>query len=122
MTRTFNGQSNNSWGLAIENAPTERFDARVDGPGIDSADGSLVVDGNWKHLALVWDSSTETFTSYVNGVEAASGTTTTDANFGEPGDRWFRKAARGTSATMTAAVAIVTSMARSMRSLSGIAH
>lgn len=84
MTRTFNGQSNNSWGLAIENAPNERFDARVDGPGIDSADGSLVVDGNWKHLALVWDSSTETFTSYVNGVEAASGTTTTDANFGGP--------------------------------------
>lgn len=85
MTRTFNGQTNNSWGLAIEpGGASWRFDARVDGPGIDSADDSVPVDGAWKHLALVWDSSTESFTSYLNGVQASTATTTTDLNIGGP--------------------------------------
>lgn len=75
MTRTFNGQTNNSWGLAIENDPNTRFDARADGPGIDSADGSVSPDGSWKHLAMTWDGSTQVFTSYLNGVLAATGTT-----------------------------------------------
>lgn len=85
MTRTFNGQTNNSWGIAIEpGGASWRYDARVDGPGIDSADDAILVDGNWKHLALVWDGSSQSFTSYLNGIAVNSGTTTTDANFGGP--------------------------------------
>lgn len=45
MTRTFNGQTNNSWGLAIENDANPRFDTRFDGPGIDSPDGAAAVNG-----------------------------------------------------------------------------
>ena len=83
MTRTFNGQTNNSWGLAIEPGGSNwRLDARLDGPGIDSADDSVVVDGTWKHVALTFDAGTETFTSYLNGAFAATGSTAADAGVG----------------------------------------
>ncbi|MGC6459370.1 MAG: LamG-like jellyroll fold domain-containing protein, partial [Akkermansiaceae bacterium] len=68
MTRTFNGATNNSWGLAIENNGDERLDSRVNGPGIDSANGLLADNGEWKHLVLVWDGVNATQTQYVNGV------------------------------------------------------
>ena len=73
MTRDFNGQTNNSWGLAIENDSDPRFDSRVDGPGIDSPNGAAAVNGEWKHVALVWDGSGNgSHTLYVNGVESAT--------------------------------------------------
>ena len=73
MTRTFNGQTNNSWGLALENDADPRFDTRVDGPGIDSANGAAAVNGEWKHVVLVWDGSgAGSHTQYVNGIESAT--------------------------------------------------
>ena len=72
-TRDFNGQTNNSWGIALENDANPRFDTRVDGPGIDSPNGAASVDGEWKHVVLVWDGTgSGAHIQYVNGVETAS--------------------------------------------------
>ncbi|MEN8681316.1 MAG: LamG domain-containing protein [Akkermansiaceae bacterium] len=89
MTRTFNGATNNSWGLAIENNGNERFDARVNGPGIDSADGLLTDDGNWKHLTLVWDGVAQTATQYINGVETATGASIAGPIAGPDSGPWY---------------------------------
>lgn len=89
MTRTFNGATNNSWGLAIENNGNERFDARVNGPGIDSADGLLADDGNWKHLALVWNGVNSTATQYINGVETATGAAVAGPIAGPDSGPWY---------------------------------
>ncbi len=73
MTRTFNGRTDNSWGMAYEgNAGAEHLDSRVDGPGIDSFEGSLPPDAGWMHIALVWDGAAQTHTQYVNGEESNS--------------------------------------------------
>ncbi|MCB1098343.1 MAG: LamG domain-containing protein [Verrucomicrobiae bacterium] len=66
MTRTINGLEGNSWGIAYE---ADHLDARVNGPGIDSAAGSILPDGGWYHVALVWDGVEGTYTQYVNGAE-----------------------------------------------------
>ena len=69
MTRDFNGASNNSWGLAIENTGGEHLDSRVNGPGIDSPVNSLSPSAGWQHVALVWDGNAQSHTQYVNGVQ-----------------------------------------------------
>ena len=89
MTRTFNGATNNSWGLAIENNGDERFDSRVNGPGIDSPNGLLADDGNWKHLVLVWDGVNSTHTQYVNGVETATGASIAGPIVGPDSGPWY---------------------------------
>ena len=76
MTRTINDAENNSWGVAYEG---DHLDTRVNGPGIDSAEGSILPDGGWYHVALVWDGSEGTHTQYINGVETNTG----DGFFGE---------------------------------------
>jgi hypothetical protein len=89
MTRDFNGATNNSWGLAIENNGNERLDSRVNGPGIDSANGLLSPDGNWKHLVLVWDGVNATHTQYVNGIETATGASVSGPIVGPDSGPWF---------------------------------
>jgi hypothetical protein len=89
MTRTFNGATNNSWGLAIENNGNERLDSRVNGPGIDSADGLLADNGEWKHLVLVWDGINATQTQYINGVETATGFSINGPIIGPDGGPWY---------------------------------
>ena len=89
MTRTFNGATNNSWGLAIENNGDERLDSRVNGPGIDSANGLLAPNGNWKHLAMVWDGDTATHTQYINGVQTATGDSISGPTVGPDSGPWF---------------------------------
>lgn len=89
MTRDFNGLTNNSWGLAIENNGSERLDSRVNGPGIDSANGLLTPDGNWKHLVLVWDGVNSTHTQYVNGVETATGASIAGPIVGPDSGPWY---------------------------------
>lgn len=89
MTRNFNGATNNSWGLAVENNGNERLDSRVNGPGIDSADGLLADDGNWKHLVLVWDGDAATHTQYINGVETATGASITGPIAGPDSGPWY---------------------------------
>ena len=82
MTRTFNGQSGNSWGLAIEgSAGAEHLDSRVDGPGIDSPNGRLSP-GGWIHVAMVWDGTARTHTQYVNGVQTNSTSVAGDGGLG----------------------------------------
>ena len=80
MTRNFNGQTNNSWGLAIENNGNERLDSRVDGPGFDSADGVLSPAAGWVHIGLVWDGTAKTHKQYVNGVLTRTDDVSGDAN------------------------------------------
>lgn len=89
MTRTFNGATNNSWGLAIENNGDERLDSRVNGPGIDSANGLLADNGEWKHLVLVWDGVNATQTQYVNGVETATGASINGPIIGPDSGPWY---------------------------------
>jgi len=90
MTRTFNGATNNSWGIAIEpDATSWHFDSRVNGPGIDSGLGSVPVDGNWKHLALVWDGDTGTQTQYIDGIESATGGSVIGPILGPDSGPWF---------------------------------
>ncbi len=69
MTRSFNN-GNTSWGVAYEG---DHLDTRVQGPGIDSSEGSLPVTGEWYHVAMVWDGVEGTHTQYINGEESASG-------------------------------------------------
>ena len=89
MTRTFNGATNNSWGLAIENNGDERFDSRVNGPGIDSQNGLLSPTAGWIHLALVWDGVNGTHTQYVNGVETNSGASILGPIAGPDSGPWY---------------------------------
>lgn len=89
MTRDFNGATNNSWGLAIENNGDERLDSRVNGPGIESADGLLADDHKWKHLVLVWDGVNSTHTQYVNGVETATGASIAGPIIGPDSGPWY---------------------------------
>ncbi|MGC6564536.1 MAG: LamG-like jellyroll fold domain-containing protein [Akkermansiaceae bacterium] len=89
MTRTFNGATNNSWGLAIENNGNERLDSRVNGPGIDSANGLLADNGEWKHLVLVWDGINGTQTQYINGVETATGAAVIGPVIGPDSGPWY---------------------------------
>ena len=68
MTRTFNGETDNSWGVAYEN--DGRLDTRVNGPGIDSPEGAIAPEeGAWKHVVMVWNSEDGSHAQYVNGVE-----------------------------------------------------
>lgn len=87
MTRTINGATNNSWGIAMEG---EHIDARVNGPGIDSSDLLDTEDG-WYHVVLVWNSEELTYTSYVNGVEEASGAVaeTVPSRISETSGPWY---------------------------------
>ena len=89
MTRTFNGATNNSWGVAIENNGDERLDTRVNGPGIDSANGLLVDNGQWKHLALVWDGIAGTHTQYVNGMQTNTGASIMGPIAGPASGPWY---------------------------------
>lgn len=89
MTRDFNGATNNSWGLAIENNGSERLDSRVNGPGIDSDNGLLAPDGEWKHLVLVWDGVNSTHTQYVNGVATATGASVGGPIVGPDSGPWY---------------------------------
>jgi hypothetical protein len=91
MTRSFNGATNNSWGIAIEpdGGGSWRFDSRVNGPGIDSAAAATPVDGEWKHLALVWDGAAGTQTQYVNGVESATGVSVIGPIVGPDSGPWY---------------------------------
>ncbi|MGK0185311.1 MAG: hypothetical protein ACI9R3_001087 [Verrucomicrobiales bacterium] len=77
MTRTINDAENNSWGVAMEG---DHLDTRVNGPGIDSAGGTLTADEGWIHVALVWDGAEGTHTQYINGQETNKAE---DAFFGE---------------------------------------
>ncbi|MCA9268049.1 MAG: LamG domain-containing protein, partial [Planctomycetales bacterium] len=78
MTRDFNNQSNNSWGLAFETTGGDHLDSRVDGPGIDSANGLLSPGAGWVHVALTWDGATQTHRQFVNGVQTNSASTAGD--------------------------------------------
>jgi hypothetical protein len=89
MTRTFNGATGNSWGLAVENNGNERFDSRVNGPGIDSPDGALGVNGEWKHLTLVWDGVASTHTQYINGVQTNTGASIAGPIAGPASGPWY---------------------------------
>ena len=82
MTRNFNNQSNNSWGLAVENNGNERLDSRVDGPGIDSPNGLLAPGNGWAHIALTWDGATQTHRQFVNGVQTNTTSTAGDGGLG----------------------------------------
>jgi hypothetical protein len=82
MTRTFNGQTNNSWGLAIENNGNERLDSRVDGPGIDSPNGAIAAGSGWHHVALVWDGAAQTHTQYVDGAQTNTTSVAGDGGLG----------------------------------------
>ncbi len=89
MTRTFNGRTNNSWGIAYE--ADGRLDTRVDGPGIDSEDGAIAPEeGVWHHVVLVWDSEEGTHTQYLDGVETnMSGGRPTEAILGPLSGPWY---------------------------------
>ena len=90
MTRDFNGATNNSWGIALEPDPDGwHFDSRFNGPGIDSANGSVPIDGNWKHLVLVWDGVAGTATQYINGVETATGASISGTIAGPSSGPWY---------------------------------
>jgi hypothetical protein len=90
MTRTFNGATNNSWGVAIEpDASSWHFDSRVNGPGIDSPAGTIPIDGNWSHLVLVWDGNASTHTQYLNGVQSNSGASIAGPIAGPNSGPWY---------------------------------
>ncbi len=93
MTRDFNGASNNSWGIAIENSGGEHLDSRLDGPGIDSPPNSLSPANGWHHLVLTYDANTKTHRQYINGLQTNMADVSGDGNLGAtlnaPSGPWF---------------------------------
>ncbi|MGC6457590.1 MAG: lamin tail domain-containing protein [Akkermansiaceae bacterium] len=67
---------NRNWGIAWENGnasnPNPHLDSRTSA-GFDSNPQSIPANGNWYHVALVWDGITGSHTQYINGIESASG-------------------------------------------------
>lgn len=67
---------NRNWGLAWENGNSSNPDPHLDSrtsSARDSNPASIPPNGDWYHVALVWDGTTGRHTQYVNGIESASG-------------------------------------------------
>ena len=86
MTRTINDRDGNSWGVAYE---ADHLDTRVEGPGIDSAAGSIVPEAGWYHVAMVWDGVEGTHTQYVNGEETNISTNAFSGQILETSGPWY---------------------------------
>ncbi|MEM7385340.1 MAG: LamG-like jellyroll fold domain-containing protein [Verrucomicrobiota bacterium] len=88
MTRTFNGATNNSWGIAYE--ADGRLDTRVNGPGIDSTDGAIAPEeGVWHHVVMVWNSEDSSHTQYLDGVRSSVGSGPDSEIVGPVSGPWY---------------------------------